>query len=75
MYPTRHETKTTKMKANTKITLTAEFDSDKTEWFITRGDQSKVSTAEQIRWQSSKLRLRDFNGMMRGKDMFDKIES
>ena len=58
-HPTGHETETTKTRTDTKSTLSAELDSDKTERLITRRDKSEVRTAEQVRRQSSELGLRE----------------
>ena len=56
-HPTRHETKTSESGSNTKGTLTTELDGNETERFITRRDQSKIGTTEQIRGESSELGL------------------
>ena len=57
-YPTRHETETTETRADTKSTLTTELDGDETERLVTRRDERKVRTAEQVRRERSKLGLR-----------------
>ena len=54
-HPTRHETKTTEPRANTESTLTTELDRDKTKRFITRGNQGKVGSTEQIWGKGSEL--------------------
>ena len=56
-YPTRHQTETTETRTNTKSTLPTELDSDETEGLITRGDESEIGTTEQVRRESSELRL------------------
>lgn len=56
-HPTRHQTETTKTTTNTEGTLTTELNRDQTERLITRGNQSEISTAEQVRRQGSELRL------------------
>ena len=57
-YPTGHETETTETRTDTEGTLTTELDGDETERLITRRDEGEVGTAEQVRRQSSELRLR-----------------
>ena len=57
-HPTRHETKTTKPRPNTESALTTEFDRDETKRFITRRNQGKVGSTEQIWGESSELGLR-----------------
>ena len=52
-----HETKTTKSRTNTESTLTTERNRDEAERFITRGNQDKIGTAEQIWGEGSELGL------------------
>jgi hypothetical protein len=56
-YPTRHQTETSETRTNTKGTFTTELDSYQTERLVTRRDQSKVGTAEQIWRQGCELGL------------------
>jgi hypothetical protein len=56
-YPTRHETKTTESRTDTKSTLTTELNSHETERFIMRRDQREVGSTEQVRRKSSELGL------------------
>lgn len=57
-HPTRHQSETSEAGTDTESTLSTELDSDETERFITRWDQSEVSTAEKVRREGSELRLR-----------------
>ena len=52
-----HETKTTKSRTNTESTLTTKLNRDEAERFITRGNQDKIGTAEQIWGEGSELGL------------------
>ena len=55
--PAGHETETTETRTDTEGTLTTELDSNETERLVTRRDQGKVGTGEQIRRQGSELGL------------------
>jgi hypothetical protein len=57
-HPARHQTKTTQSTSDTQGTFSAKFYRNKTEGFITRRDESKVSTTKQIGWQGRELWLR-----------------
>jgi hypothetical protein len=56
-YSARYQTKTTQSTSDTQSTFSPKFFHNKTEGFITRWDDSKVST-EQIGWQGHDLWLR-----------------
>jgi len=54
-YPAGHEAEPSETTTNTQCTFPAELDSHETEGLVTRRDESKVSTTEQIRGKGCKL--------------------